>query len=118
MQPIHADLHPWNPMWHEGEIALFDFDDSGIGLPIQDLAIGIYYLDTDEQRAALLAGYESVAPLPVYSAKQMALLLLQRRSLLLNYLYETSNPEHAELIPEYQAETFRRISRCRLGKSS
>ena len=109
LQPIHADLHPWNAMWHNGEIAVFDFDDSGVGLPIQDLAIGIYYLDTDDQRAALLAGYESVAPLPVYSAKQMSLLLLQRRILLLNYLYETSNPEHAELIPEYQAETFRRL---------
>ncbi|MFM6967053.1 MAG: phosphotransferase enzyme family protein [Rhodoluna sp.] len=28
LQPIHADLHPWNAMWHEGEIAVFDFDDS------------------------------------------------------------------------------------------
>ena len=110
MQPIHADLHPWNPMWHEGEIALFDFDDSGFGLPIQDIATAIYYLDTKEQDAAFIAGYESVARLPAYSEKQMGLLLLQRRILLLNYLYETSNPEHAELIPEYQAETFKRIA--------
>ncbi len=110
LQPIHADLHPWNAMWHEGEIAVFDFDDSGIGLPIQDIATAIYYLDTDDQRAAFLAGYESIAALPSSSAKQMGLLLLHRRILLLNYLYETSNPEHAELIPEYQAETFRRIS--------
>jgi len=37
-------------------------------------------------------------------------LLLQRRIQLLNYLHETSNPEHRELIPEYHAETMRRIA--------
>ena len=108
-QPIHADLHPWNLMWHEGKIAVFDFDDCGMGLPMQDLAIAIYYLDTDDQTQAFLAGYESVQSLPVYTAKQMQALLLQRRIMLLNYLYETSNPEHSGMIPEYQTETFRRI---------
>ena len=35
-QIIHADLHGWNVMWHEGQVAVFDFDDCGLGLPIQD----------------------------------------------------------------------------------
>jgi Ser/Thr protein kinase RdoA (MazF antagonist) len=109
LQPIHADMHPWNVMWHEGELAVFDFDDSGLGLPIQDLMTSIYYLDTPEQDAALLAGYASVAPVPEHTPEQRQLLLLQRRLLLLNYLLETSNPEHAEMVPEYQAETFRRL---------
>jgi Ser/Thr protein kinase RdoA (MazF antagonist) len=109
LQPIHADLHPWNAMWHEGAVSVFDFDDSGLGLPIQDLATAIYYLDTTEQDAALRAGYESVAPLPTHTPEKLKLLLLQRRLLLLNYLYETSNPEHAALITEYQEETIRRI---------
>ena len=109
LQPIHADLHPWNVMWHEGELAVFDFDDCGLGLPIQDLMTSIYYLDTPEQDAALLAGYASVGPVPEYTPEQRELLLLQRRLLLLNYLLETSNPEHAAMVPEYQAETFRRI---------
>jgi Ser/Thr protein kinase RdoA (MazF antagonist) len=108
-QPIHADLHPWNVMWHEGDLAVFDFDDCGLGLPVQDLATSLYYLDTPEQDEALLAGYKSVAPLPSYTERQMKLLLLQRRISLLNYLYETSNPEHREMIPKYQAETFRRL---------
>ncbi|MEY4043264.1 MAG: hypothetical protein RL529_831, partial [Actinomycetota bacterium] len=108
--PIHADLHPWNVMWHEGELAIFDFDDSGLGLPIQDLMTAIYYLDNPEQDAALLAGYASIAPVPEHTPEQRAVLMLQRRLLLLNYLYETSNPEHLEMIPEYQAETFRRLS--------
>jgi Ser/Thr protein kinase RdoA (MazF antagonist) len=109
LQPIHADLHPWNVMWHAGELAVFDFDDSGMGLPIQDLMTSLYYLDTPEQDAALLAGYASVAPVPEHTSEQRHIFMLQRRLLLLNYLYETSNPEHAELVPEYQAETFRRI---------
>ena len=110
LQPIHADLHPWNVMWHQGKLAVFDFDDSGLGFPIQDLMTSLYYLDTPEQDAALLAGYASVAPVPEHTPEQRQLLMLQRRLLLLNYLYETSNPEHAEMVPEYQAETFRRLA--------
>jgi Ser/Thr protein kinase RdoA (MazF antagonist) len=109
LQPIHADLHPWNVMWHENELAVFDFDDSGLGLPIQDLMTAIYYLDTPEQDAALVAGYASIAPVPEHTPEQRHLLMLQRRLLLLNYLFETSNPEHADMVPEYHAETFRRI---------
>jgi len=110
LQPIHADLHPWNVMWNDGELAVFDFDDSGMGLPIQDLMTALYYLDTPEQDAALIAGYASVAPIPHHTPEQRQLLMLQRRLLLLNYLYETTNPEHAEMLPEYQAETFRRLA--------
>lgn len=107
---IHADLHGWNLMWDAGAIAIFDFDDSGIGLPIQDLATALYYLDTDEQDIALLDGYRSVAPIPEYSEIEMEALLLQRRMLLLNYLYETSNREHQELLPKYLEETMKRAS--------
>jgi hypothetical protein len=39
----------------------------------------------------------------------MKMLFLQRRIILLNYLYETSNLEHQSMIPEYQEETLRRI---------
>lgn len=108
-QPIHADLHSWNVMWFEGELAVFDFDDAGIGLPVQDLANALYYLDTPDQEQALLDGYRSVRQLPEYSPDQLGLLKLQRRIMLLNYLYETTNPEHREMIPAYQAETFKRI---------
>ena len=108
-QPIHADIHPWNMMWHEGTLAIFDFDDSGIGLPVQDLATSLYYLDNEEQVAAFLAGYASEGPLPAYTPEEMDLLLLQRRIVLLNSLLHSSNPEHRDIIPEYRAETMRRI---------
>jgi Ser/Thr protein kinase RdoA (MazF antagonist) len=108
-QAIHADLHGWNVMWHEGKLSIFDFDDCGIGLPIQDLATALYYLDTPEQDEALLAGYKSMLPLPEYTEEQMKLLLLHRRLLLLNYLFETTNNEHKEMIPAYITETLKRI---------
>jgi len=107
---IHADLHGWNLMWHEDQLSIFDFDDCGYGVEGQDIAVALYYLDTPEQDAALLDGYKSIRPLPVYSKKAMKALLLQRRLLLLNYLYETKNAEHKEMLPAYLEKTIERVS--------
>ena len=107
---IHADMHGWNLMWHDGELTVFDFDDCGIGLRVQDLGVTLYYLDNDDQREAVLRGYAKVAPLPAFTKHQMDALLLHRRLQLLNYLYESKTPEHREMIPKYQTETLRRIA--------
>ena len=106
---IHADMHGGNALWYEGSLSVIDFDDCGIGFPLQDLATALYYLDTPEQDAAFRQGYESIAPVPQCSEKEMSMLFLQRRIVLLNYLYETSNLRHRSEIPEYQEETLRRI---------
>ena len=106
---IHADMHGGNVLWYENSLSIIDFDDCGFGFPLQDLATALYYLDTPEQDAALRRGYESIAPVPECSEKEMKMLFLQRRIVLLNYLYETSNLEHRSMIPEYQEETLRRI---------
>jgi Ser/Thr protein kinase RdoA (MazF antagonist) len=107
---IHADMHGWNLMWHEGQLSIFDFDDCGYGVEAQDLAVTLYYLDTPEQDEALLNGYKSVRPLPTYSANAMKALLLQRRLLLLNYLFETKNQEHKEILPAYLEKSLERVS--------
>jgi Ser/Thr protein kinase RdoA (MazF antagonist) len=107
---IHADFHGWNLMWNEGKLSIFDFDDCGFGLEAQDLAVALYYLDTPEQDQALLNGYMSVKPLPDYSALAMKALLLQRRLLLLNYLFETKNQEHKEMLPAYLQKSIERVS--------
>ena len=106
---IHADLHGANVFSHGDQIYIFDFDDGGFGLPIQDLATALYYLDTPEQDAALLAGYQSVSELPRHDKHQLNGLLLQRRIILLNYLYETTNQEHRNMAPEYLVETLHRV---------
>ena len=107
---IHADMHGWNLMWHDGEVNVFDFDDCGIGLPIQDLYTALYYLDTPEQDVALKAGYASLRPIPEHTEFEAKALLLQRRIILLNYLFGTSTPEHREILPKYTVETMRRIN--------
>ena len=106
---IHADMHGGNVLWHEGSLSVIDFDDCGLGLPIQDFATALYYFDTPEQDAAFKEGYKSIAPIPECSEKEMKMFFLQRRIVLLNYLYETSNLEHKSMIPEYQEESLRRI---------
>ena len=107
---IHADFHGWNLMWHEDRLSIFDFDDCGFGIEAQDLAVVLYYLDTPEQDAALLDGYKSIKPLPVYSEIAMKALLLQRRLLLLNYLFETKNQEHQEMLPAYLEKSLERVT--------
>mgnify|MGYP000004570119 FL=1 len=107
---IHADFHGWNLMWDEGQLSIFDFDDCGFGVEAQDLAVALYYLDTPEQDAAFLNGYRSIKPLPTYSELAMKALQLQRRLLLLNYLFETKNQEHKELLPAYLEKSLERVS--------
>jgi Ser/Thr protein kinase RdoA (MazF antagonist) len=107
---IHADFHGWNLMWNQGQLSIFDFDDCGFGVEAQDLAVALYYLDTPEQDAALLNGYKSVKPIPTYSELEMKALLLQRRLLLLNYLFETKNQEHKEMLPAYLEKSLERVS--------
>ena len=107
---IHADMHGWNLMWNEGQLSIFDFDDCGYGVEAQDLAVTLYYLDTPEQDEALLNGYKSVRPLPTYSDNAMKALLLQRRLLLLNYLFETKNQEHKDMLPAYLEKSLERVS--------
>jgi Ser/Thr protein kinase RdoA (MazF antagonist) len=109
IQVIHGDLHGWNLMWHEGQLSIFDFDDCGYGIPHQDLAVALYYLDSPEQDEALLEGYKSNCKLPTYTKAQMSSLLLQRRLVLLNYLYETKNPEHKAMLPAYLEKTMERV---------
>ena len=108
-QLIHADIHRWNVMWQGSDVAIFDFDDCVIGLPVQDIAVTLYYNDTDEQDAAFLAGYQELAPLPEFTHDEMSALKLQRRIVLLSYILETENPEHRAIVPEYLAKTIKRI---------
>jgi hypothetical protein len=111
VRPIHADIHGWNCMWNEESISIFDFDDSGIGLPIQDVFTSVYYLDTPEQEAALFEGYRSVRELPEHTGYQREALLMQRRLILLNYLFETSTPEHRDMLPKYLEESLIRVEK-------
>ena len=110
-QLIHADLHLGNILWDaDGGMSILDFDDAGIGSPLQDIAISLFYLrENREQEKHLLAGYASVAPLPEFQAEELELLIANRQLVLLNYLFETTTADDVALIPEYLEKTERRL---------
>lgn len=102
IQPIHADIHPYNLMWHAGQLSVFDFDDAGMGWPIQDLAITCYYLrDIDGAEAQVLAGYRSVNVTPAVSSAEFEALLMARGIVLLNDLIVLQSHEEQAFVPEF-----------------
>lgn len=109
-QPIHTDLHNWNMKWYRGRLSVFDFDDSGIGLPVQDLAVGTYYRRPEQAHVdALREGYASVRSLPDVSTDDFETLVAHRNLLLLNDLLVTTNAEHRRIIPNFTGNTVRKL---------
>lgn len=103
---LHADMHLGNMKWHRGRLAVFDFDDCGIGMPLQDLAISSYYLRPDRPlEAAMAEGYSSMRPLPVASTEQYEAIVAARSLVLLNDLLVTENAEMQAILPRYAANT-------------
>jgi Ser/Thr protein kinase RdoA (MazF antagonist) len=66
---IHADLHLGNALFHRGEVRLIDFDDSGHGPRLYDLAVALWELRDGEDypafRDALVGGYRAHRDLDV-----------------------------------------------------
>ena len=109
-QPIHTDLHDWNMKWYRGQLSVFDFDDSGIGLPIQDLAVATYYRRPEHDHVeALFEGYVSVRSLPKMSDEDFETLVAHRNLLLLNDLLVTTNAEHRAIIPNFTRNTVTKL---------
>ena len=65
---IHSDLHQWNYLFHHGQVHLLDFDDCGYAPFLYDLAVTTFEVEHCPRfptlRAALLAGYGAIRPLP------------------------------------------------------
>lgn len=74
--------------WPQGHLAVFDFDDCGLGVPALDLAISAFYLGSGDASAekALLSGYASVSPLPHVRTEVFEGLVASRQLLLANDL--------------------------------
>ena len=114
-QPLHADLHGWNMRWYQGRLAVFDFDDSGMGVPVQDLAVCAYHVrDNAAQEEALLEGYQELRPLPAFTANQFEAMVATRNLVLLNDLVTTANAEFIEMLPRYVPNSLTKL-RAYLG---
>lgn len=72
---VHADLHLGNAVFGGGQVRLIDFDDSGYGHRVYEVAVALWELrhrdDYEHFRAALLDGYRSRRPI---ADDQLALL--------------------------------------------
>jgi Ser/Thr protein kinase RdoA (MazF antagonist) len=95
VQPLHADLHGGNLKRVDGRIAVFDFDDSGLGVPALDLAITTFYLRSGDPapERALLAGYTEVAPLPEVEPHHFEAMIAARQLLLANSLLASTTSD-------------------------
>ena len=112
VQPIHADLHPGNILWNEGTAAVIDFDDMGLGLIAQDIAIAIYYLRGEGDREArFLTGYKSIAPLPHIESIELEALIASRNLMLLSDLLVSENAKLQEMVPSYITKTTGNLQR-------
>ena len=111
-RPLHADLHHGNLKWHRGNLSVFDFDDSGVGRPIQDLAIAAYYLRLRGEpplEVAMLDGYSSLRSVPAHTAAQFEAIVASRNLVLLNDVFGTLIPEWQQLLPRYLANSILKL---------
>ena len=111
---LHADLHGGNLKWHAGRLAVFDVDDSGLGVPALDLAIATFYLrDGSGTERALRDGYAGVRPLPDVDEADFEALVASRQLLLANSLFQSSTAELRAEAQDYLGVTVERLRRWR-----
>jgi Ser/Thr protein kinase RdoA (MazF antagonist) len=94
---IHADLHPDNIIYNEGDMALIDFDDSAYGWHLYDLASALVEdrlaRDYEALRAALLRGYCERRQLTERDIELLPVFMLVRGMAIIGWFHE--RPEHA-----------------------
>ena len=104
--PIHADLHMSNVIQTKDKLAVIDFDDAGLGLPIQDLFISNYYIREDtEKEKHLKAGYSSILELPKISDEDYEILLLGRMIVLIDALLDMTSADAIDFLPKFLIKT-------------
>lgn len=110
---IHGDLHGDNLKWHEGQMAVFDFDDCGLGTPALDLAISTFYLRGREQglEEELRAGYAEVCPVPQVAPELFEGLVAGRQLLLANALLASNTANLRQESEQYLRTSVERLER-------
>jgi Ser/Thr protein kinase RdoA (MazF antagonist) len=87
---IHADLRLANLLLHDGSIRVLDFDDSGFGWFLYDLASALSFMedrpDIDRLIAAWLEGYRAIRPLSAAEEAEIGTFLMLRRMVILAWM--------------------------------
>ena len=93
---IHADLHSENIVYNDGELALIDFDDSGYGWHLYDIAAALIEsrltADADAASTALLNGYREYRKLAQQDVDMLPAFLLIRGMAIVGWFHQ--RPEH------------------------
>jgi Ser/Thr protein kinase RdoA (MazF antagonist) len=110
---IHTDLHQWNLKRYRNQLTVFDFDDTGLGQPVQDVATSLYYLKREDHsegfRDSLERGYSRIAPWPAANEHELETLMAARGLLLANDVISNLNPEFQAMIPTFLEKTENRL---------
>jgi Ser/Thr protein kinase RdoA (MazF antagonist) len=108
--PIHADLHNGNVIQTANKLAIIDFDDAGLGLPVQDLVFSTYYIREDtEKEKHLREGYSSLLELPKISDEDFEILVMGRLIGLVSAVTYMTSAEIIEFIPTFLERTQMRL---------
>jgi len=102
---IHADLHPENIVYNGEDLALIDFDDSGYGWHLYEIASALimdrFAPDFDALREALLEGYREHRPLTERDVELLPTFMLIRGMAIIGWFHQRAE-EHVG--SEYFAE--------------
>ena len=89
---IHADLYPDNILVDGENVSIIDFDDSGFGWHLYDLAVALYYEQdegyVDTNRDALISGYRSERSLDDRVDEWLPMFQLVRTLILIGWTHE------------------------------
>jgi Ser/Thr protein kinase RdoA (MazF antagonist) len=90
---IHGDLHYENFLFHRGVARAIDFDDSGWGFYLYDVAVPLSELEGRGQyarmRAAFLEAYFRIRPLPERYEAHLAAFAILRRMQMVTWVLES-----------------------------
>jgi Ser/Thr protein kinase RdoA (MazF antagonist) len=94
---VHGDIHQENYLFDGADLRLIDFDDSGWGHYLYDLAVTVHEIDYLPRgpalQAALLAGYRQIRDLsPAHEAMIEPMYMLRELQITTWFLQERDNP--------------------------
>ena len=91
IQLIHADINPYNVLYHKDGLRIIDFEDVMLGKPVHDFAIIFFYyknhnkLSYMQVKKDFFRGYALVRKIPDFTDFDLELLMTARRVNFLNY---------------------------------
>jgi Ser/Thr protein kinase RdoA (MazF antagonist) len=103
--PIHADCTPENVLVHNGQMTIIDFDDSGHGYYLFDIATAAFFYlphpHFDDIVSALLDGYRRVRPLTAEDLEMWRPMVLARGLTYLAWAADRLGDETSDFVLEH-----------------